>query len=149
MVLPGRNRSRCRTLLTLSLGLNLFLIGWVVTGSFPADCAKPDPAPETVAAEIAAALPQADRTLLLQAVAAQSPALLEARRSYLEAFNRLRAVIVTEPINPVDLRRAVADMRTTRQAERSLFGDTIVEALPKMSPQGRQAFVASHLGGRQ
>ena len=58
-------------------------------------------------------------------------------------------MIVTEPLNPVDLRRAVADMRTTSQAERSLFGDTIVEALPKMSPQGRQAFVASHLGGRQ
>jgi uncharacterized membrane protein len=149
MILPGRDRTVCRMLLTLSLGLNLFLIGWVVTGSLGADYAKPDPAPEAVAAEIAAALPQPDSDLLLRAVAAQRQALLEARRNYLAAFNHLRSVVAAEPLDATDLRRAVADLRTARQSERALFGDTIVEVLPRMSREGRQAFVASHLGGRQ
>lgn len=136
-----------RLLLALSFGLNVFLIGWTLAGGFAPRYAKPDPPPGIVAETIAAALPAPDGALLRAAMAEKRPALDAARVRYLDALARLRAVIAAEPPDPAALRAAVAQLRVARQAERVLFGDTIIEVLPRVSAEGRRAFVASHLGG--
>ncbi len=150
--MPASHRRRgtyTPLLLTLSFGLNLFLIGWGITqGLSKPDGTKPDPAPEVVAETIARALPSADGNLLRQAMGDKRQDLQEARRNYLAAFEHLRDVIVTEPLDTDVLHDAVNQMRATRQTERVLFGDTIIDTLPRMSPQGRKAFVVTHMGGR-
>lgn len=146
---PRRRNSAGSILLALSIGLNLFLIGWEVTQHLSAPTyAKPDPAPETVAEAIASALPSADGDILRQAFAEKRQSLQDARQRYLVAVDRVRHVLSVEPFDQDAFREAITQLRTTRQAERLIFGDTMRDVIPRMSPQGRQAFVATHMGGR-
>jgi uncharacterized membrane protein len=135
--------------LALSIGLNLFLIGWEVTQHLSAPTyAKPDPSPETVAEAIATALPPPDGDILRQAFAAKRQSLHEARQQYLAAFEQVRQVLSTEPLNRDNFQESITLLRATRQAERQIFGDTMTDVIPRMSPQGRHAFVETHMGGR-
>ncbi len=150
MQVPPRRRNGAGSIvLALSIGLNLFLIGWEVTQHLGAPSyAKPDPAPETVAETIAGDLPPADGEVLRRAFGEKRQTLQEARRRYLVAVERVRQVLSTEPLDQEVFLAAIAELRTTRQAERKIFGDTMLDVIPRMSPQGRQAFVATHMGGR-
>jgi uncharacterized membrane protein len=150
MLAPPRRRNSARSiLLALSIGLNLFLIGWEVTQHVGAPSyAKPDPAPETVAEAIAKALPAADSDVLRRAFAEERQTLQEARQRYLGAVEHARQVISTEPFDRDAFLAAITSLRATRQAERQIFGDTMQDIIPRMSPQGRRAFVATHMGGR-
>jgi uncharacterized membrane protein len=135
--------------LAISIGLNLFLIGWEVTQRLAAPSyAKPDPAPETVAEAIASELPSADGDILRRAFADKRQPLQEARQRYLVAIGRLRQVLSMEQLDGEAFQSAIADLRSSRQAERKIFGDTMSDVIPRMSAPGRQAFVATHMGGR-
>lgn len=146
---PRRRNGAGSILLALSIGLNLFLIGWEVTQHLGAPTyAKPDPAPETVADTIADALPSADGDIVRRAFAEKRQSLQEARQRYLVAVERVRRVLSSEPLDREAFQEAITQLRATRQAERLIFGDTMRDVIPRMSPQGRQAFVATHMGGR-
>ncbi|WP_158240569.1 periplasmic heavy metal sensor [Telmatospirillum siberiense] len=147
---PPRRRNSVRSiLLAVSLGLNLFLAGWEVTQHFgPSPYSKPHPAPETVAEAIANSLPAGDADILRKAFVEKRPALQEAREEYLNELARLRSIITTEPFDRDAFDASMSRMRATRQTERLLFGDTMRDVIPRLSPQGRQAFVAAHMGGR-
>jgi uncharacterized membrane protein len=147
---PPRRRNSARSiLLAISIGVNLFLIGWEVTQHLAAPTyAKPDPAPETVAEAIAGALPPADGELLRQAFSEKRQTLSEARRRYLLAVDHVRQVISAEPLDRPAFQEAIVELRASRQAERQIFGDTMQDVIPRLSPQGRRAFVATHMGGR-
>lgn len=141
---PGRS-----ALLAVSLGLNLFFAGWEVTQHFgPPPYAKPHPAPETVASAIADALPPADAGILRKAFAEKRLALQAARSEYLGEIAELRRIITAEPFDRDVFVQEMDRMRATRQSERLLFGDTMRDVIPQLSPQGRQAFVAAHMGGQ-
>ncbi|HXP97857.1 MAG TPA: periplasmic heavy metal sensor [Telmatospirillum sp.] len=146
---PRRRNSAGTILLALSIGLNLFLIGWEVTQHLGAPVvSKFHPSPETIAEDIAATLPAIDAEILRQAFVEKHPALQETRQRYLAQFEHLRMVISNEPFDRAAYEEAVAQLRDTRQTERLLFGDTMRDVIPRLSPQGRQAFVAIHMGGR-
>jgi uncharacterized membrane protein len=150
MLETSRRRSSTSSIvLALSLGLNLFFAGWEITQNLAAPhYSRSDTAPEVVSEAIAGALPTADGNLLRRAVDDKRQPLEEARRRYLVALEHARQVISAEPLDEAALHDAVAQVRASRQAERVLFGDTIVSVIPRMSPQGRQAFVTTVMGGR-
>lgn len=135
--------------LALSLALNLFLVGWAVTQHFgESQFAKPEPAPEVVAEAIAAALPAQDGDLVRRAFDAKRQQLQDARQRYLAAFDRLRRIISAETLDQRAFQDALVDLRAARQAERQIFGETMADVISHMSLQGRQTFVATHMGGR-
>lgn len=136
-------------LLLLSLGINVFLIGWVATQRLaPQPYAKPDAPPEVVADAIAEFLPPADAKILRDAFAARHSALTEARSRYLSAVEASRQVIGAPQLDRQALETSLAQFRASRQAEREIFRDAIMEALMAMSPEGRKAFVDKHLRGQ-
>jgi uncharacterized membrane protein len=130
--------------------VNLFLAGWALTQGFGPTYTntKPDPAPEQVAEQIAEALPAADAELVRLAFADKRQSLVEARAKYLVALDHVRVAIDANPFDRQALDQAIIELRQTRQAERTIFGETIMDVVPKMSPQGRHAFVVTHMGGR-
>jgi uncharacterized membrane protein len=135
-------------LLLLSLGLNVFLLGWAATQYFaPSSCSKPDPAPEVVGESIAEALPAPDAALLRRALAEKQDALHQAREQYLAAVGRLRETLIADPFDSDAYQDAVTEVHASRQAERTLFGSTLAGVIPQMSHEGRKAFVASRLRG--
>jgi hypothetical protein len=143
-----RRRAAGPLTLAVSLGINLFLAGWAVTQYLePPAYSKPGVAPEVVAQAIARSLPAADGALLAGAFAAKKDTLDRARHNYLEALERLRQVIRAEHLDETALQDRMRDVRQIRQTERQIFSDTMLEVIPKMSWQGRQDFVSSHMGG--
>jgi acyl carrier protein phosphodiesterase len=83
-----------------------------------------------------------------RAFAEKRPALQEARQQYLVEFDRVRQAISGVPFDRDAFEDAITHLHLTREAERSLFGDIMRDVIPRLSPQGRQAFVATHMGGR-
>ncbi len=151
MSMPRRQRrSLGSVLLALSLGFNVFMIGWVATQRLaPPAFTKPDPPPEVVAASIAQDLPSSDGKMLRDAVAAKRAELAEARAHYLVAVGEVQQVIGADPLDDEALDRVMVGFRSSRQAERGIFGGIMVDVIKRMSPEGRRAFVESHLGGHR
>lgn len=148
MSLFRRNKA-ASVLLALSLGLNLFLGGWLVTqGVSPSHHDKFSVPPEQAAESIAKSLPAGDGEILRHVIAAHAPQLNAAHRDSQEAMRHLRETIVAEPLDPAALRDAFDMMRASRQSERGLFGDAIIQAIPQMTLEGRQAFIRNNLGAR-
>lgn len=146
---PRRRNSAGTILLALSIGLNLFLIGWEVTQHLGTPAvSKFHPSPESVAEAIAAGLPSSDADILLRAFAERRAPLQAARQQYLVEFERVRQVISAEPFDRDAFEQSIAQLRHTRETERTLFGDAMRDVIPRLSSKGRQAFVATHMGGR-
>ena len=136
-------------LLALSLGLNLFLGGWLVTQGFvPSHRDKFSVPPEKAAETIAKRLPAGDGEILRHVIATHTPQLNAAHREAQEAMRHLRETIVAAPLDPAALRDAFEKMHAARQNERGLFADAIIVALPQMTEEGRQAFIRNNLGAR-
>ncbi|MTJ82792.1 MAG: periplasmic heavy metal sensor [Telmatospirillum sp.] len=149
MLRASRRRSSRSWILALSLGLNLFLAGWAVTQYLrPSVYSKPGVAPEVIADAIAGSLPAADGDLMRKAFAERRNDLRAAREAYLVTFDHFRQVITADPPSAAAIAAGMEEVKRTRQLERQIFSDTMVDVLPRLSRDGRQAFVASHLGGR-
>ena len=148
MPLFRRNKA-ASVLLALSLGLNLFLVGWLATqGLSPSHHDKFSVPPEKAAETIAKSLPAGDGEILRHVIEASAPQLNAAHRESQDAMRHLRETIVASPLDPVALRDAFEKMHMARQSERGLFGDAIILAIPQMTQEGRQAFIRNNLGAR-
>ncbi|HVI50454.1 MAG TPA: periplasmic heavy metal sensor [Candidatus Sulfotelmatobacter sp.] len=144
----SRSRRLGPLLLTLSLGLNLFLGGWIVSQGLPTlRFDKHGLPPEQAAEAIAKTLPDADAEILRHVMSGRAPQMNAARRDAIEATKHLREAMTAEPLDPAALREAFDRMRAARQAERGLFAETIIDILPQMSLEGRQAFIKTQMVG--
>lgn len=147
------NRRRLAPLLlAVSLGANIFLAGWWISLEASGDLLcpnlpQPRPAPEMISERIAAALPKADGELLRRTVAEQRDRMDEAHAAYLDTFARLRDIVAANLLDEAAMRSALSELRVRQQTERFLLGDAITDALVRMSPEGRKAFVDTRLGG--
>jgi|GEM_PF-2337046 len=149
--MPALFRRRPRSgplLLALSLGVNLFLVGWLATQSFSTPkFDKFGVPPEKAAEAIAKTLPDSDGEILRHVISSRATQLNAARRDSQDAMKVLRETIVADPVDQTALRDAFDHMRATRQSERGLFADAIIDAIPQMSLEGRQAFIKTQMGG--
>lgn len=126
-----------RFVLPASLALNAFLTGIVVTLWLRPTLPPPPPRPETIVAEMAAALPTADADILRASFAARAPHLGNRPRNREETFDRIRAALRAEPFDALTLATIFAEGRRTRDRIDDSIEGALIEAAGKMSPEGR------------
>ncbi|OIQ93681.1 hypothetical protein GALL_243620 [mine drainage metagenome] len=147
--MSGRRFCSGPLLLALSLGLNLFLAGWLISGALlghPQTITLPEPPPEVIIADVARALPPADADLLRRNFASRQPAIDQARQTYVAALDHLARVITARPFDAAAFHQAADAMHAAHQSERTLFRATFSQTIPQMSDAGRAAFVSNHFG---
>ncbi|MBJ3761428.1 periplasmic heavy metal sensor [Maribius pontilimi] len=121
--------ARWRTILVLSLGLNLLVLG-LVAGAWLDRRAHP-----SVRAEpLIWALPDADRA----AIRAQLPRPDRGERR--RRFRELIAALGAEPFDPAAARAALTRQRELGQARAARAEDALVDRLGQMSPEARAAY---------
>lgn len=120
-----------------SMALNVFLA--IVIGKHMAIPPFPPPRPTRIIEEIADKLPKADAQILRDSLNAHEAELKEEDHGP-EVFHKKMRDVLTAPQFDPEAFRAVAD---EFQARRERIGSTLtrvmLDALPKMSPEGRQA----------
>ncbi len=129
-----------RTLLVTSLAANLFFCAWFGAQAWRrhrvAELAA-SPVAESILPQVLERLPPADRDVFRSAFSGRLPELRELQRQARAAMARVRAGMAARPF---DLAAVRADMEAWRQARQrisTLFEEGLVEALPRMSDQGR------------
>jgi uncharacterized membrane protein len=159
--MPGDRRMWARLAVGLSIGLNLFLIGFLGARAWPfADHAAVPPA--TVSGERAAAAPlrealrqlvgslsPADGRLLREAFAARLPELIALHRQTQAAAERVRLDIGRPSL---DLEALRADLAATHEARRKIapvVDEVLLDVLPRLSEQGRKTLSQYRLRARQ
>ncbi len=151
-MMPRLTPSRLRVILAVSIALNLFLVALVgaqrwravqvqrmampahslVEGRGIAD-------PEGTLQEFLARLSPDDAAILQGAVRARLGDLLNARRDYVLAVARAREEIARDPVDPAAVREAIAEARRQRQRFGPLLEGILLDAVPRMTPEGRRA----------
>lgn len=123
-------------LLVASLALNVFL--GVSAGTHFFREPKGPPRPDGMILDMAEALPEADARILRQA--------LDARRNELSPdedpkarFDEMRAVLRAEPFDPKTFERASSEFRAKHERDTRVIGEILLDAVPRMSPEGRKA----------
>ncbi len=147
--MTGRRICSGPLLLALSIGLNIFLAGWLISGALlphPQTVTLPEPSPEVIIADVARALPPDDAALLRRNFTARRPAIDQARQTFLAALDRLAGTITRRPFDAAAFHQAADAMHAAHQTERTLFRATFSQTIPQMSDAGRAAFVSSHFG---
>jgi len=136
------NERPSRSILLVSLALNLFVIGVggaLAARHFLADGSAPEPA-RTAAARIdrlAATLPGADAEILRAEFRARAVSVEAANTQYRRAQDRIRNALRAEPFRVEPMRAAMAETRATRQRLGEALEDVIASAAVKMSSDGR------------
>lgn len=129
-------------LLALSVAINLFLAGWIVAQQMaPFHRDRYAIPPEKVAEAIVADLPAGDGEILRHAIGIRMPQIKAAHQASDETMLKLKQAASAETVDPAGLKTSFDAMRATHQAERTLFTEAILEALPQMSQEGRRTFI--------
>lgn len=120
--------------LTLSLACNVFLGALVGTHLAHGPKGGP-PRPERILDDMVQVLPPADAGILRTAI--------EAHRGELVGeveppFQKLRQVLSTEPFDLDAFKKVESEFRAKRELVGAVIGQVMVEALPKMSAEGRK-----------
>ena len=129
-----------RWLLLGSLALNLFFVGVAAAMAIRAP-APPrwDPDVFVRVERLSATLPAADADILRGAFQANHDRIASAQTAYQDGRRSIHAILRQDPFKIEDLREAMAETRTARQAVdqtvQSVFADTVV----KLSPAARHA----------
>lgn len=129
---------RLRALLLLaSLGLNLFLGGFILARHlFRLH------GPEAVAARLidrlSASLSETDREAMRHAFAAHEGELRAARAGLAEARRQVRAALAADPFDPQHLRAGLDATEAGHGALRKAIEESLVEAAGQLSPSGRR-----------
>ena len=136
----GRNGRRGRTILVLSLALNLLLAGvvgvWLVRPIFrgpprPMDFSR-------VVERMSHRLGETDAAALKKAYAAHQDEMTRLNDQVRSARSKVRAVLSTEPFDPDALKAAMDEVRAARSQMEAEIQNVMREGATAMSPQGRQ-----------
>ena len=141
---PPANRGWRRYLLLGSLCLNVALAGyigaqlWFFSDVRPRMLAQPGQMVERIASR----LPPADGDLVRKAYAERSGELAAARAEFRISVVRLLATMARPDMTPEALRAAIDDARAKRARQNELLTGFFIEAVGKMSPEGRREMVS-------
>lgn len=150
--MPRLTPGRLRVILAVSIALNLFLVALVGAQRWRAAQVQRvgTPAaslvegrgirdPEGTLQEFVARLAPDDAAILQGAARARLGELLNARRDFVAAVQRTREEIGRDPVDPTALREAMAEARRQRQRFGPLLEAILLDAVPRMTPEGRRA----------
>lgn len=157
-MMPRLTPARLRGILVVSIAVNLFLVALVGAQrwqavqlrrmAMPAISALEKQGlrePETMLEQLGAGLSRDDAAILLGAARARLRALLSVKADFASAVERAREEIARDPVDPAGLRSAIAEARRQRQRFGPLLEDIVLDAVPRMTPEGRR--VLSQMSG--
>jgi uncharacterized membrane protein len=133
-----------RIALPVSIVLNLFLlavIGGHVWHNRRAEAAGGMPLTRFLA-NVEASLPARDAAAFGEVIKRNAPHYGEDGLKLLEARKALAGEITAEPYDQARVRQALANWRAAWNQFMDDFGDTLVEALGQVSPEGRRKLIA-------
>ncbi|NKC31677.1 periplasmic heavy metal sensor [Falsiroseomonas selenitidurans] len=155
--MPRFTPERLRAILVASIALNLFLVALVGAQGWRAvqlrRMAVPVISelerlglqdPEGTLERLGARLSRDDAAILVGAARSRLNALLSVKAEFLSAAARAREEIARDPVDPAGLRAAIAAARRQRQHFGPLLEDILLDAVPRMTPAGRQALSQLH-----
>jgi uncharacterized membrane protein len=121
-----------------SIGLNLFLIGGLIgiSGHWPGRHPPPS-GQEHMIEQMASILPAPDAAILRTSFASRHDRFEAAQKDLHGAMDRVRTVAAATPLDPDALRAAIEEASRKRMAIGTIVGETMVEAITRMSPEGR------------
>lgn len=150
-MMPRLTPNRLRVILAVSIALNLFLVAlvgaqrWRVVKlqrmampAFSLVEGRGVRDPEGTLQEFVARLPPDDAALLQGAARARLGELLDARRDFVAAMARAREEIARDAVDPTALREAMAEARRQRQRFGPVLEGILLDAVPRMTPEGRR-----------
>lgn len=148
MRMPDGGSRLTAWLIGVSIALNLFFAAFLGAQAWRAHHRGPeaDIAGERGGAfaqgiirQLAEKLPPADARLLRNSFLTRLPAILAAQAQALDGLERLRSDIAQEPLDMDKVRADMQPIQDGRQKSRAVVEEVLVEILPRLSPQGRQA----------
>ena len=131
-----------RVLMPLSLALNVFLVIVLVMTLDGDHKGPPPPPPMAMIERMADMLSPADAAILREALAGQEPILKADEASMREVPDRIRAALEAQPFVADALRAAFAEGRKARERMDNALEQALIEAVSRMSKQGRAALGA-------
>lgn len=129
-------------LLTVSLLANLFLVGLVGGHMYARHKIPPRREGPVVTAAHLRALPADERKMFTAVMAAQRPAIAEARRLHLEARRVLEADIAAAAFDKDKVTADFAAFRRAGQALQEKSNAALVDALATLSPASRASLMS-------
>lgn len=126
-------------LLLLSLAGNLFFAGLVAGRAL-----SPDKRIERFMErdrELRARIPDEDRQKLRKMMQENLPQMKQAKSGFDEARRAVHRAISADPLDEAALREAVDNMLSVQNDMHKALADSVVEAAPDLSPEGRKAMV--------
>jgi len=132
----GQNRWRS-WLLPLSFSLNVLLATAAAVHLLKGPPHHPPPGPEHIIDHVAGILPPADAAIV-RAAFDRHKAALESNETLARTLpERLSAILRVEPLDEAALRAVVTEGRAAHTLMNDALTDTLLEAAPKISPEGR------------
>jgi hypothetical protein len=149
--MPPLTPGRLRAILVVSIALNLFLLALVGAQGWQAAQLRREAMPAISALErqglqdpegtlrrLGAELSRDDAAVLVGAARARLSVLLSVKADFALAVERAREAVARDPVDPASLRSAIAEARRHRQRFGPLLEDILLDALPRMTPEGRR-----------
>lgn len=138
---------RWQWVLILSLGLNMFLgSAMAVYLTRLPDYGPPPPPPGGgLIIEFAGRLAPDDAEILMQAWKHWEGQVASPVEMF-QAMRRMDAALAADPFDPASFDTALAEFQSMRQAEEHALAETLRQALPQMSKQGRAALAHPPMG---
>jgi hypothetical protein len=134
---------RWRTVLIASLLLNLFCValttGFLLHGRHHGRLGAVSLA--RALANAGASLSGSDATVFNNIVQRDAPRYAEAAQALAKSREELRHQIAADPFNPVEAKQAYAAWQTSLNMFIDDIGDTLIDALNKISPRGRRTIL--------
>lgn len=142
--------SRRRWALSASVALNLFLVA-LIGGHALQHRAVHASSTTPLARALANAmdrLPSEDAAAFVGVIRRDAPNYAQAARELAQARQELRREVTAEPFDRDKTRQALAAWRKASSRFMDAFGDTLVEALAQVSPDGRRRLAADRRSTR-
>jgi uncharacterized membrane protein len=133
--------------LFLSLGLNLFIGGFVVAHRFHrpphefADQRPPNERPgmHAFVDRMASTLPAADRDQFLSVIAGYKAEMATAEKQVHDARQKVRDAVAADPFDRTALESAFGDVRARMQDMQKVMHGALADAISHLSPDARKA----------
>ena len=133
-----------RKLALASVVLNLFLVAVVGGHVLRHTAGERDPGPPSLARALAnaeASLSPSDAAAFDAVIRRDAPRYFEAARQFEQARTRFDHAVVAEPYDPEAARQALVTWQASWNRFIDSFGNTLLDGLAQVSPEGRQKLV--------